>query len=86
MKSCGDQIFTAFEKVCSIAHGRQAPQLLEKSSGRLDRSATTNKTKHFANSRIHRYLHPAFGIFSDKAAELIDFDKGARVRLRLMGC
>ncbi|MDG2198007.1 MAG: hypothetical protein P8O70_14210 [SAR324 cluster bacterium] len=56
-------MFIGFEKVCAIAHGRQVPQLLEKLSSRLDRSTTTDKAKHFANSRIQRYPDPAFRFF-----------------------
>jgi hypothetical protein len=63
MQSCGDQIFIGFEKICAIARGRQVPQLFEKLSSRLDRSTTTDKAKHFANSRIQRYPDPAFGFF-----------------------
>jgi hypothetical protein len=38
--------------------------LLEKLSGRFDQSTTTDKAKHFANSRIDRYpADPAFGFF-----------------------
>jgi len=46
-----------------MAHGRQVPQLLEKFSSGLDRSTTTDKAKHFANSRIQRYPDPAFRFF-----------------------
>ena len=60
MQSCGDQMFIGFEKICAIARGRQALPLLEKLSSRLDRSAATDKAKHFAKSRIHRYPDPAF--------------------------
>ena len=51
-------MFIGFEKVCAIAHGRQALQLFEKLSSRLDRSTTTDKAKHFANNRIQRYPDP----------------------------
>ena len=63
MQSCGDQLFIGFEKVCAIAHGRQAFQLLEKLSRRPDWSTTTNKAKNFANSRIYSYPDPAFRFF-----------------------
>ena len=63
MQSCGDQLFTGFEKICAIAHGRQVFQLFEKLSSGLDRSTTTDKFKHFASSRIHRYPNPVFGLF-----------------------
>ena len=56
-------MFIGFEKICAIARGRQALSLLEKLSSRLDRSAATDKAKHFANSRIQRDPDPAFGFF-----------------------
>ena len=60
MQSCGDQIFIGFEKICAIAHSRQALQLFEKLSSRLDRSAATDKAKYFVKSRIQSYPDPAF--------------------------
>ena len=80
MQSCGDQIFIGFEKVCTIAHGRQDLPLFEKLSSRLDQSTTTGKAKNSANSRIHRYTDPALRFFSDKVAEFIDLNKGAGLR------
>ena len=56
-------MFIGFEKIRTLAHGRQALQLLEKLSSGLDRSTTTDKAKHFANSRIQCYPDPAFGFF-----------------------
>ena len=63
MQSCGDQIFIGFEKVCTITHGWQVLQLFEKLASCLDRSTTTDKAKHFGNSRIHCYPDPAFRFF-----------------------
>ena len=56
-------MFIGFEQVCPIANGRRFLQLLEKLSSGLDRSTTTDKAKHFANSQIHRYPDPAFRFF-----------------------
>ena len=56
-------MFIGFKKICAIAHGRQAPQLHEKFSSGPDCSTTTEKAKHFANSRIDCYPDPAFGFF-----------------------
>ena len=41
----------------------QVLQLFEKLASCLDRSTTTDKAKHFGNSRIHCYPDPAFRFF-----------------------
>ena len=56
-------MFIGFEKICAIAHRRQVLDLLPENSTGFDRPSSTDKAKHFANSRIHRYPDPAFGFF-----------------------
>ena len=77
-------MFKSFEKACGISNSGQALQWLEKFSSCPDRSTTTDKAKRFASSRIHRYPDPAFGLFSDKVAEFIDFNKRAGLRLEFV--
>ena len=58
--------------------------MLEKIFGSLDQSNTTEKAKHFANSRIQRYTDSAIYPFSDKAVVFIDLNKGTGSRLGLV--
>ena len=76
MDSYGDKIFIDFEKVCAIAHRKQALPLGEKLANCLDHLLPTkqNKAKHFTNSRIPRYQDIELNFLPDKAADLIDLN------------